>query len=107
MRTIPSGIMACSNDEMIFQMLSRKEYSHDYIADFIGVTVRDVELVARRRHDGIKANFKDYVKYSKIVKDATAGAYRDDEDIIPACARVVHAFRGGYRQYYATKVMDT
>ena len=55
--------------EMILQMLSRKEYTNDQISRFMGCPVRAVEIIAHKSADAINTNHAEYVKFRRLADE--------------------------------------
>ena len=84
--------------EMIFQMLSRGEYTLEQIATFMGCPVKAVKIVAVKSREDIKANHREYVKCRKQmnenVRRTADQQMTDDVGIYAAIAQLVSMYGG-------------
>lgn len=90
---------ACTRNEMIFQMLSRKERTHAEIAKFLKCSVGEVRGVAEDRPREIEENYQEYLRCVEIVERAADNVDRDFDGITFANARVLRTMWGGHRAY--------
>lgn len=90
---------ACTRNEMIFQMLSRKERTPAEIAKFLKCSVGEVRGVAEDRPREIEENYQEYLRCAEIVERAADGVGRDTEGAAFAGARVLRTMWGGHRAY--------
>ena len=68
-----------TSGDMIYQMLSRHEYSNREIAHFIGCSVEVVTLVARERAPEIAKNYAKYAEYRAAVERIVDKAHPPEE----------------------------
>lgn len=69
-----------TSGDMIFQMLSRHEYTNREIARFIGCSPEVVTLVARERASEIAKNYAKYAEYRAAVDRIAAKAHMVEPD---------------------------
>lgn len=86
-----------SAPEMVFQMLSRKCYTTEYIAGFCGVCNEDVEQIALVRAEEIEANHKEWLECKESVDRILEN--RDVSGAEYGKARLFVAMWGGRRPY--------